>query len=50
MMINGNLKLKRSMNRAGSYDEWIEAARAFDLDSTHWICSPRRIVAKARAK
>jgi NTE family protein len=30
MMINGNLKLKRSMKRAGSYDEWIEAARAFD--------------------
>ena len=30
MMINGNLKLKRSMKRAGRYDEWIEAARAFD--------------------
>jgi len=34
MMINGNLKLKRSMKRAGSYDEWIEAARAFNTQGT----------------
>lgn len=30
MLINGNLKLKRSMKKAGSYEEWMEAALAFD--------------------
>lgn len=25
MLINGNLKLKRSIKRAGSYDEWFNA-------------------------
>ncbi len=30
MLIIGNLKHKRSLKNAGSYDEWIEAARAYD--------------------
>ncbi|RLA56608.1 MAG: DUF3336 domain-containing protein [Gammaproteobacteria bacterium] len=30
MLIIGNLKHKRSLKQAGSYDEWIEAAEAYD--------------------
>lgn len=30
MLINGNFKLKRSLKRAGSYEEWVAAAHSYD--------------------
>ena len=30
MLVNGNFKLKRSLKRADSYEEWMAAALAYD--------------------
>lgn len=33
MLVNGNLKLKRSLKKAASYEEWAAAAHAFDQNN-----------------
>ena len=33
MLIKGNLKLKHSLRKAGSYEEWIAAAHAYDKNN-----------------